>query len=489
MASLIVLPEPIFCAIKQSRYKPPSSGFKRRRFSPARKGTDKLIMKIGLVQNKAIAGDFSGNLRRVVQGCRACMDAGAELLVASAQALDGAFPGALTERSSFLLQAQAALKALSAEINRPLIIASYAAPPHKSPALPRPYLLHSGEVQQLSNHSCTQVNGLSLFIDIGPDLQAPPAATSAQGILHLPTDEWLPRQWEKQLAQIPVEAAEHSCDVLLVRGVGHSMGQLQAGGSMAASGHGKGCMYLPLFSEAESVWNPDARHSAPAPQPTLLQAAVFSLRELLQESGREAYAVPLDEPHGDLLYALACAAVGAQQTLGLTMSAPGSYKHPHKVTRITGTPQLKLTRRQRAALLYDYAEEHDLLLLNPHSRNDFLLGRCTAPATLFGTFAPLGGLADTEIAQLRAELAKHHPHLQHNSLTTLHAAQEEELELLLQGCSPAEIIARRGGDEYQLHRTLRLLTQAAQENSTRPPYLHIHAAVSQLPPHHRLSET
>lgn len=439
-------------------------------------------MKIGLVQNKAIAGDFSGNLRRVVQGCRACMDAGAELLVASAQALDGAFPGGLTVRSSFLLQAQAALRALAAELNRPLILASYAAAPHTTLPQPRPYLLQQGRVEPLRNHSTVQVgNGTSLYIDIGTELSPPAAPSPASYILHLPTAAWLPEQWLAQRAQVQAEASEHRCDVLLVQSLGHSMGKLLAGGSLAASVSGRGSLTLPLFASAERVWQPRARHSAAAPHPSLLQAACYCLRELLEQSGHAGYAVPVDETRGELLYALAKAAVGARRVTALT------YGSAHKPPRISlCVPQAATSLRQRSAQLSDIAEAHDLLLLSTASRSDIALGSNRTPSYHSGNFAPLGDMTDSEIAQLQAELCAKTPRLQLPAYPHT-PEQESERELLMQGCSPAEIIARRGGNEYHLHSLMRSIARASA--SPHPPVLQIHPAIPPQPPYHKLCET
>lgn len=80
-------------------------------------------LKIGIIQSFPATADFSGNLRRIVQGYRECLDHGAELIIAPATALCGLAPLALTGRRSFMMQTRAALDALAAELGSvPLLL-------------------------------------------------------------------------------------------------------------------------------------------------------------------------------------------------------------------------------------------------------------------------------------------------------------------------------------------------------------------------------
>ena len=84
------------------------------------------IRRIGIIQNAPLPGDFSNNLRALVQGYRDCIDHGAELVIAPADALCGLDPQDLAERPSFEEQTQRALDALSAELGAaPLILGAY----------------------------------------------------------------------------------------------------------------------------------------------------------------------------------------------------------------------------------------------------------------------------------------------------------------------------------------------------------------------------
>ena len=73
-------------------------------------------MKVGIIQNSPRTAYFSNNLRHIVQGYRACLDHGAELVVASAHALCGPGLYDLAMRDSFRNQMQLALETLSREL-------------------------------------------------------------------------------------------------------------------------------------------------------------------------------------------------------------------------------------------------------------------------------------------------------------------------------------------------------------------------------------
>ena len=85
------------------------------------------INKIGIIQTAPLPGDFSNNLRAIVQGYRECLEHGADIVIAPAAALCGLEPGNLATRRSFLSQTQLALDSLSKELGTaPLFLAAYA---------------------------------------------------------------------------------------------------------------------------------------------------------------------------------------------------------------------------------------------------------------------------------------------------------------------------------------------------------------------------
>ncbi|MCH5284058.1 MAG: hypothetical protein J1E42_00545 [Akkermansiaceae bacterium] len=446
-------------------------------------------MKIGLIQNIATAGDFSTNLRLVVQGARACTDAEADLLVASAQAIDGALPGGLSRRSAFLLQSQAALRALAAELSKPLILASYAAAPGAAASLPRPFLLKGGEVLPLENHRVLELEGISLFLDVGEFPSPPPAGTACHGILHLPTAAWHPglQQAWVDAAQQELRTFAPELGVLVLQGVGSSVGQAIGGGSVGVAAGG--VLRLPVFAPAEALW-PEAPAIAPANDARdqvfasaidsaaggddVLEAQLFCLRELVSRGGYAAVAVAEGLPHAELLAALTRLAVGEELLLPLPAS-PGQEMPA------------------QAAALFARAEAAEALLLSGLSRSAFLLGDYAAPAALSGHYAPLADMLPGEIARLQQSL---NSRLSAAGLAALPAPEpelaprEEALLRLLvdENRSIMELCATRGLPEHALRAIWRRLRRAAARLDSRPPFLLLRPGAPPTPPLHMLNE-
>lgn len=427
------------------------------------------FMKIGLIQNIAAAGDFSTNLRLVVQGARACTDAEADLLVASAQAIDGALPGGLSRRSAFLLQSQAALRALAAELSKPLILASYAAAPGAAASLPRPFLLKGGEVLPLENHRVLELEGISLFLDVGEFPSPPPAGTACHGILHLPTAAWRPglqQEWV-DAAQQELRTFAPELGVLVLQGVGSSVGQAIGGGSVGVAAGG--VLRLPVFAPAEALWPVAPAIDSAAGGDDVLEAQLFCLRELVSRGGYAAVAVAEGLPHAELLAALTRLAVGEELLLPLPAS-PG-----------------------QAAALFARAEAAEALLLSGLSRSAFLLGDYAAPAALSGHYAPLADMLPGEIARLQQSL---NSRLSAAGLAALPAPEpelaprEEELLRLLvdENRSIMELCATRGLPEHALRAIWRRLRRAAARLDTRPPFLQLRPGAPPTPPLHMLNE-
>ena len=431
-------------------------------------------MKIGLIQNEAVVGDLSHNLRLVVQGYRQCLDRGADLVVASAQALDGAFLHDLAARSSFRLQACAALEALAGETRLPLLLASYAGLPDE-PVQVRPYLLCQGKVRRLTNRRVVSICGLRLLPDAG-DTPTPVENKGADVILHLPGAPWWLGQVEQWQKLISHEAEKTSANVLLLRGIGCTEGQLAPGGSLAATPHG-GRLNLPLFEPAARIWRAAATAAAKVPPvgEQLLKAICYGLKTSLEQGGYEGLAVAADAtPHVPLLLGLARVAVGARRTVALCKQQ---------------TPACALAGK-RCELTPAQACERGLLMLSPHSLNQRLLGEPAAPLPA-ASVAPLGEVYESELAQLQACLSSRLPVPLRKLLTPCRPAEHEESLRLLaeENASPAEISARYPGiDEATLRRQLRMWASAAPLLRTAPAPLSMRRHLVHLPVGHRLHE-
>lgn len=428
-------------------------------------------MKIGLIQNEAAVGDLSRNLRLVVQGYRRCLDAGAELVVASAQALDGAFLQDLAERSSFRLQARAALHALASETQLPLLLASYAGTPGEAVGA-RPYLLCRGEVRELRPDHVERVGGMRIFMDVGeqPETGKTPACDVA---LHLPRARWWLEQ-DRQ-ARLTQEARRTGACVVMLRGVGCTEGQLSPGGSLLVQPGGAG-MRLPYFEASARIWDTEgSRTPLPAAPPAgelLLRALCYGLREMWLQSGSEGLGIPATAPHAALLLALARVAVGARHTVAL---APRQH------------PLCALAGRSRA-IPAEQAAAQRLSPICPATLNRLLQGEQASRDAL----APLAEVYEGELPLLHAALSAKLPERLRALLPPCPPAspQESTLRLLAEeNAAPAEILARHPEvDEALLRKQLRRFTAARYPLYAPPNALHIRRRIVHLPACHRLSE-
>lgn len=434
-------------------------------------------MKIGLIQSEAVAGDLSRNLRRVVQGYRQCLDEGAELVIAPAHALDGAFLQDLAERSSFRLQARAALHALASETSLPMLIASCAGMPGE-PSGARPWLLQSGEVTPLQEHSPVAIGNRRFSIHLAPPTPTPTADTgNCDYVLHMPGAPWWHGQ-EQEWQQLAEQEARHTgAHILLLRSVAHTEGQLAPGGSFACSPEG-GATTLPTLEPAARVWQAGkSRLQQPPAHTPLLGVACYALRSMLEQSGYAGLAIDTAAPQAALLLALSRAAVGARRTIALS-TAPATERNPLAGKQM----QLHPTG----------AEEHDLLLLNSCTLSQRILGATPAPAALAGMFAPLGELYDSECALLREQLLATLPQPLRAQLPPLPGlmppAQETELRLLIEdNAAVAEILSRYPqANEARLRKMLRRLN--ATPRYGQPCSLRVRRRIVHLPAYHRHSE-
>ena len=426
-------------------------------------------MLLGLIQNEAVVGDLSHNLRLIVQGYRRCLDAGAELVIASAQALDGAFLHDLAARDSFRLQAQAALAALAGETSCPLLLASYAGAPHEE-VQAQPYLLSRGKVRRLPNRRAVSICGLRVLVDVGEQ----PVFAEKSGVdvrLHLPTAPWWLGQQEAYRAGAARESQQSGAHVLLLRGVGYTEGELSPGGSLASSPRGAS-VQLPLFSACSRVWSTRSAAAAapPATGEQLLSATSYGLRACMQQGGYEGVAIDVSAPRAALLLGLARLAVGARSTVALCGDR-------HELCALAG---------KRCALTPAQAEERGLLLLSPLCLNERLLGERTS------SLPPLGEVYESELALLQASLCEQLPTALSKLLPPCPPPPESELALRLlaeQNASLAEILTRYPGvDEARLRRQLRLWSAAGSLRGDLPAVPRIRRRLVHLPVGHRLHE-
>ena len=419
-------------------------------------------MRIGLVQPEVAVADFSSNLRTVVQEARACVDAGAELLLAPAQALDGAFPGGLSTRSSFMLHARAALQALADELSVPMLLASFAGEPDERRELPSAYLLRGGNVRRVKR--TVRLFGKRIAICMGE--QSTPILGSADVCVHMPMKSWYAEQAHDD-AQHVARQAQHGMAVVAVQAVAWADGLMLGGGSLAASGGTVRCL-LPSFQRGHAVW--DTENSGVQEGPTLRtpqilwKAVCFAVRQAVQQGGYRGVAIAEASPRAQLLRSAACSALGVR---GM-----------HTLRCVEGR-----SVRMSCAELQDRAWEHELLLLSGASREDILCGGSDLMDA--GELAPFGDLYESEIAQLGACVGL-------GSRQLVHPTQRElALRALVdENRSPAEISLRHGMDEGMLRALMRSMARTAALSHTfaQPVVVRTRRCVPTLPRFHRLME-
>jgi len=82
-------------------------------------------MKVGIAQLNAVIGDFPGNARRLLDGYRACLDAGAEIVVTPELGLAGYPPRDLVFKSQFVPKCLQALDYLAGEVGEVPLLVGY----------------------------------------------------------------------------------------------------------------------------------------------------------------------------------------------------------------------------------------------------------------------------------------------------------------------------------------------------------------------------
>ncbi len=444
--------------------------------------------QFAIVQTVARAGEFSVNLRNLVQGARYCMDAGARFVIAPADALDGALPGSLCARASFRLQARAALHALADELSIPLLLASYAGDPRDTPCTaPQPFLLHRGQVKPLTDHRIVNVAGVRVKVDTAREPHLMPPG-SADVLLHLPSCPWV--QEDTVLSFARKETAESGVPCAVLRSVAYSDGYLSGGGSVVLM-PGERCLCLPPF---EQVFLPRVPRSVPhslrpLDSPALMLHAIsFALREAVRQGGFNGVALVAASPRVEFLSALARSVLGAQHVFVVQTSPPHGASES-RLLRVTLPPNC--SHRVRAAILHDFALERNLLLLSTASREEYL---CEEPRP--GMLAPLADLYESELAALPSAFAAVFPESappRAASPTLLPRPSPRELALRLlvdANRCPADISTSTELDESLLRSLMRRIdrTSALRATWSTPSILRIRRPHPIPPCHHRLME-
>ena len=399
-------------------------------------------LKIGIIQNAPLTADQSNNLRQIVQGYRECLDHGADLVIAPAYALCGADLGDLTERHSFVRQAEAALESLARELgDTPLITASYVPTPILDdghgyfpenglgePLLPgilNPYLLENGEITELEGS--IDIGPYSIFVDLG-DEEDFIEAEGSDLIIHLNPNPWYAGSPRKQEENYQWEAKEMGIPVVNINHVGTSEGNIYGGGSAVFNTSGHTICRLPFFEPCNKVIDLKGKKKAiglPREEELLCMALERGIRDTVRSNGYSGVCLDLAHPNADLLAALCVEALGASNVVGISNGCDSHIPAALKIscTKLPTAALLdmadtlvpdnskSLKTRLNAAVQFSYAESRGLMYLCPLTRSNIMLGNFDQYGDSCGHFAPLGNLYEIDLFMLRRYLAEQYTDL------------------------------------------------------------------------------
>lgn len=398
------------------------------------------IKKIGLIQNYPLPGDFSNNIRTIVQGYRECLDQGAELVIAPAYALCGMEPKDLAQRNSFQRQQQMALKTLAQEtsaVDVPLILGAYPSDEgddwladalddslaNLTSHSPEPCILENGDISFPEPGEIITIGSTTCQLAIEPE----EITENVRLAILLPMQCWYldqPTPLEQDLNWL---ADDYNCTLVHVNPTGFINGNLYGGGSCVVNKKGT-IARLPYFEATNQVINlKTTRQAEEIEEPVVLlrKAIIRGIRDSVRAHGYTGVCIPLDHANATLLAALCVEAVGATHVLGITFKGDTSLENTLGIScrfinidnaeSLTGLVQKEsastLTERIKGSLLATLAEERGYMLLSPLSRHDAELGNYTLYGESNGFLAPLGNLYRIDLHMLKIELKASNPQL------------------------------------------------------------------------------
>lgn len=488
--------------------------------------------KIGLIQNSPLPGDFSVNLRAIVQGYRECLDHGAEIVIAPAEALCGIAPRDLSARASFLHQMRAAFDALSHELgSAPLLTCGYASPineedlwdgllgeEEEDPERPDvtvdlvPFLIEKDTVTELDDGEINFIDEHTVFIAVGEEVMLPDTEP-ADLMVHFATSPWHTNSAAGDEEEHSWEAHTNGAPVATVRAYGVAGSSLYGGGSSLCNRTGKCVMRLPFFRSAAMV--ADMRHpkpvlAPPAPEALMRDAIEMGIRDTVRHHGYGGVCVPMDHANSTLLAALAVSALGSSNVCGITFTGNTAaakalgidcreWQDSALTAAATETAGVNedaaapLTARLRAALMQSFAESRGLLLLSPVDRHAALMGDFVLFGDSCGALAPLGNLYQVDLFLLCRSFSEEHADLFGSLTEPADATQDRilhELEDLNIGAS--DLIAKQGilFKENDVRYLQRRLISSALRRRLLPPALRVDPLSERLtiPSNHRLND-
>lgn len=493
--------------------------------------------KIGILQNAPLPADLSGNIRRIVQGYRECIDHGAELVIAPATALCGADLHDLAMRPSFIRQQMAALETLSRELGEaPLLLGAYApiignaddywdgencisAYPdedpsnsngHEMPVSLVPYLLEHDCVSELADSEVSEINELQIYIDTD-DEEVFPSALTFDLMVHLGTKPWYAEAAPTDAAERLWEASANGVPVICMHHVGTTEENLYGGGSGIYMPDNRTLLRLPFFQESAKVVNLNAKGRAAAlPEEVELlgMALTRGIRDTVENNGYRGICLSLDDQNSTLLAVLSVHAMGASKVTGVSFSnnaavaeALGIKYHnidlsdtiSHIGTALGSAADAATVARLKGNLLCTIAEEKGQMLLTSLDRQQLMTGSFTLYGETCGFLAPLGNLYEIDIHMLSKYFSEQHAEV-FGSLEEPTALDKGRIihELADLNTSPSSLLSHAGYlfKENDVRQIQRRIIASALKRSQFPITLHVDKPEQRLvfPIYHRLND-
>ncbi|MBO5684187.1 MAG: hypothetical protein J6R92_04500 [Akkermansia sp.] len=491
------------------------------------------INKIGLIQTTPLPGDFSNNLRAIVQGYRECLDHGAELVVAPASALCGLEPGHLALRRSFINQTMAALESLSKELGTaPLLLGAYTLTlgddevyvgivgedddendpwmVNDRSIILTPYLLEKDTVTELEDCHSFNVLNTDIYLSMSDEELLPDVTSDL--MVRMPSTPWYAGAARDDSELRGWEASMTGCPVVCVRAVGTIGGNIYGGGSAVYSSEGKAMCRLPLFETAAKVVDvtrPAQALQLPEDVEQLGSALERGIRDNVRNNCFSGVCIPMDHPHSPLLAALSIEALGTANVCGITFDKENKLAEKLGISCFTPqTGQLEeaaratmsedessaLIERMRTAIALTHAESRGLMLCSPLGRREIMLGDFRMYGLSGGHLAPLGNLYDIDIFLLSERYKDQYPDLFGALTTPPHGTTNRIIHELADLNTPPSTLLQEGTNYIFKENDVRLIQRkivaSAIKRSQLPIILHADAPIEQLhfPISHRMND-
>ena len=490
------------------------------------------ISKIGLIQTAPLPGDFSNNLRAIVQGYRECLDHGAEIVIAPAASLCGLEPRDLVTRSSFISQTRAALETLASELGEaPLLLAAYTLTisddelyvgivgedDESDPWMDKnrtviltPYLLEKDSVTELENNSTVSIRGAQFYTDTSDEELLPNDAFDF--LVRLPVTPWYAGSAQDDEETRKWEASMAGAHVICCRAVGSVGGNIYGGGSAIYSAEGKTLMRLPFFESAARVIDITRGAHAlnlPEAEELLTLALERGIRDNVRNNCFSGVCIPLDHPHSALLGVLCVEALGATNVCGISFDEENTLAEKLGINCYTprldslteaatallnGEESAALKERLRTAVAISHAESRGMMLCSPLGRREIMLGEFNLYGLSGGHLAPLGNLYDVDIYLLSERFREQYSNL-FGSLTAPQTGTTNRIihELADLNTPPSALLREEMSylfKENDVRLIQRKLVASAIKRSQLPIILHMDPPLEQLhfPLSHRLND-